>query len=952
MLKKLLLITAVALSTFSAIADNNRPLSLPPATKEGFLSNGLHYIIMPNDFPRHTVECRLVMHVGSINETEMQCGAAHFLEHMAFNGSKHFPGGTLVDYFERQGMKYGRDINAFTGFDRTAYWYTLPIDSHSGNIIDSTLVAMGDILSNLTIDSLRTIRERGIILEELRDYNTNDEFYDLKIGNGLYHRHIPLGTQEDISSITRQELLNFYHRWYSPQNATVIIVGQVNADDIEQKIKGYLGSLPRSFPEGVASVSIVHQDYEPGINLMTVTDSLNNTVKLDLMIPHEAVLPSTIPDFVDKERTAMLVRMLYWRQIAEKMRGDIADTWYLADKSHLSLTVQDDTVSNVLNSVTAFAKDLKSIAQYGPDEDELEYCRSWMANRLTTDMYEKSSAEWCDDYIDRAILHDCRLYTDADLALVRKGLMKTKSKDIRNIARSILPTFGKARLALQGSEGGSLLVAVSEGTFPHDPITEETISSVWNAVKAEHHYRFTLPENKNVAKDERRLTTNNPILSAVHPFNEDDVLKRWHYDDIDVDEWQLKNGVTILMRPTKDDSTFTITAYGRGGIGNVPDSLYYRLSDVVSYVDMGGIASIPADTLNAIMSDNGMMLNIGLANYWHQAMATAKTKDAQAVANLLYEKLTNPGKDSAGFEESKAAELEDFGKETILSRMMRRDQGRIINNKVDSIVGNVLPAQFVPETKQDVERQSLDSITDCYKRIFGNPHGLTLIVTGSFQPDSLAPILASTFSRLPSRDLSRVESSSAPFTVPSDSATYHFPNADSTQAACSLVFVGNYKPSLRNTLMFKIMRDILQSHLIAVIRERDNIVYSPFVESQYQGVPQQKVWFRMYIDVKKDNFRRMMDDVNEIADSLHRVPVTLRELDKIRRSFIVTRRQALTDVAPAEWRTALMGLVENGESVDDYNRYEDVLYSITPDDLMKAFREYINMKKLILLVQD
>ena len=234
-LKNSLLSGLMLLASATAGAQSIVPLSLPSGTIEGFLPNGLHYIIKQNDLPRHNVECRLVMNVGAINETDKQRGVAHFLEHMAFKGSEHFPNRSVIDYFERQGMKYGRDINAFTGFDRTIYWFTLPIDKYTTDIVDSTLLVVGDVLSSLKLEDSRAQRERGIILEELRDYDAGDPFYALKMGNTRYSRHMPLGRKEDIASINRSVLSDFYNKWYSPSHATVIIVGDINPADVEQK---------------------------------------------------------------------------------------------------------------------------------------------------------------------------------------------------------------------------------------------------------------------------------------------------------------------------------------------------------------------------------------------------------------------------------------------------------------------------------------------------------------------------------------------------------------------------------------------------------------------------------------------------------------------------------------------------------------------------------------------
>lgn len=179
-----------------------KPLPLPQGTCEGVLPNGLHYILRQNDIPVSRIEFRLVLRTGSVQELDRETGCAHFLEHVAFGGSRHFPDKSLQSYLETLGMKYGVDINAFTSQDRTIYLFAVPTDSQRKGVIDSALLILRDWMDGLKICPERVETERGIILEELRGYDVGDPFYDLKIGEGIHARRLPLGTIGDIRRIT------------------------------------------------------------------------------------------------------------------------------------------------------------------------------------------------------------------------------------------------------------------------------------------------------------------------------------------------------------------------------------------------------------------------------------------------------------------------------------------------------------------------------------------------------------------------------------------------------------------------------------------------------------------------------------------------------------------------------------------------------------------------------
>lgn len=212
------------------------PVKLPPGTVEGRLGNGLHYLILRNGTPASKAEFRLVMRVGSLQQTDTEGGCAHFLEHVAFGPSRHFPGRGKVEYLESLGMKYGQDINAVTGFDRTVYMFSIPTDQDGAKAIERSVLILRDWLDGAMVDSLRVESEKGIILEELRGYDQGDEFYDLKIGDGIYRRRLPLGTADEIRQVTPETLRRFYKRWYRPDLATIIVVGDIDPQQVEQEI--------------------------------------------------------------------------------------------------------------------------------------------------------------------------------------------------------------------------------------------------------------------------------------------------------------------------------------------------------------------------------------------------------------------------------------------------------------------------------------------------------------------------------------------------------------------------------------------------------------------------------------------------------------------------------------------------------------------------------------------
>lgn len=905
-----------------------QPIALPPQTVEGFLSNGLHYIIKPNPLPQSTVEFRLVMKVGSLQENDDQLGGAHFLEHIATADTKHFPDDSMVDYFERQGMKYGRDINAFTGYDRTVYWFTVPIFSRSSSTIDTTLLAVSDILSEVCFTEERIHRERGVIVEELRSYDTHDPFYELKIGHGRYAQRMPLGGESDIQWMKRKSLKDFYDAWYAPQHAVLVVVGNVDAADMETRIKNVMSALPR---HGRAATHDYPLGYRRGMELMELADTLNTSSRLELMIPHQGTVASTLQQAVEQCRDNMLVRAVASRLNAGRVPCLVSDKWYLADQYHLALSFSGERRDTLLAHVARAAAVMKHLATKGPQDDELAQLIDDARKELTCDTTMALSSKWCNDFIDYVIVGDRYIHNPQELEAVSKGIGQTTPADIGRRAKAMLEALDR-----------HLLVAYTNHEGSDGALTKADVSRAWQKGEASQPLPF-------VARQPVVPTPCVPIpavLSKRHDYDPSVVASQRTYADLHVHEVVLQNGLRILLRSTlDDDKRLQLIVLGRGGTAALCDSSYYRLKDAVAYMDMGGIEAVDDATLSEILCQQDISMNIGEDAQWHQLMITANVSDAQLALNLAYEKMHHPRTCLADFEESRRSELENWGKETLLERIMQHDTDRRLANCIDSLVGNVLLRRKAE--KADLEAMSLSEMAQYYRRLYTNPQTTTIILTGNFDLEATQKAAIGTFARMELPD-SILPISDSPV-QPVRRHERQFDSSNESQSVFNYIFAGNYFPELQTTLTFKLMRDLLQQRLLQVLRERENIVYSPYSDLAYQGLPQRTYYFWLTIAVKNENTDRMKRALREIIDGLQQHPVSTDELNKLKHSFVVTRRQQLNDLAPNEWKNAIARLLKNGETIEDFDRYEETLDAITPESVRKAFCNYIDFDHCIII---
>jgi len=226
-------------------------LPVDPAVKFGRLENGLRYALLPNHEPKGRASLRFTVAAGSLNETENQRGLAHFLEHMAFNGSKNFPAGTLVEYFQRLGMSFGGDTNASTGFDRTTYVLELP--DTKPETFGKAFTLFADYAGGLLLEPAEIDKERGIILSEkrARDSIGFRQFvgeFEFMLPHTLFINRIPIGTEQVIKTAQRDQFVDFYNTWYRPELITVVAVGDFDPAVVEPQLSQMLAPLAARAP--------------------------------------------------------------------------------------------------------------------------------------------------------------------------------------------------------------------------------------------------------------------------------------------------------------------------------------------------------------------------------------------------------------------------------------------------------------------------------------------------------------------------------------------------------------------------------------------------------------------------------------------------------------------------------------------------------------------------------
>ena len=913
--------------------EGNKKISLPLNSVEGRLPNGIHYIILPNTTPVHTTDFRLVMKVGSVQEEENQKGAAHFLEHMAFAGTENFPDRSLVEYFESLGMKYGRDINAVTGYDRTVFMLTIPMSKEDKQITDKTLLSIKEWLTNISFDEKRIKKEQGVILEELRGYDCGDEFYSLKIGKNRFSERLPLGNNDDIRSIDRNKLIEFYRKWYAPQLASIVVVGCIDPIYTEKQIIKMFSDIA---PKTLASHRTYPLTYPHGVSIQESKDTLLYNSELEVIIPHPCVVGRDLTSAYRKELGKFLVRLIGSRFNMRDIKVNVSDEWYLSETNHFVLSFSAKDKELLISTLTRLSSELHDIIRNGFCSQEIDAKLHSFIEDMQVNSQERNSSLWCDDFIDYIITGEKYIYNEEEMEYLRKKISHVRSGELQSLLQEWLEF-----------QSQHMLIAYRNNSSQNKSLTTDEVVTAWEKGKELIVDQFVYPQ-----REDFNIHIHTPsCLTDNHEFNSKQIRNEFYHSNMGIHETILENGIRIILKPTTNNNEHLLfTAIGRGGIADLPINEYHRLEGTAGYMEMGGIAAVDYDTLSSYMSQEEMSLNLFISNYWHEIMGMAPVKRAQELFNLIFEKIYRPELCYQSFEEIKEEEVKNINKETLLEQMIKRSPERIVSNRLDSLVGNIPAKGIKPCTIDDIKSLNLDYIASYYRNLFGNPQGLTMIVTGNFKPEELKKQLSATFSRMKSPGI-YIPYKNVYASLPKGKYIEAFANDAETQTILQYIFAGNYKPSLKEHLKMKLIRDILQARLLKLLREERNIAYSPYVSLHYNGVPQGIFYFNLSASVEMGNTKQAEDLILRIIKELQETPVSNKELQTMKHSFLVTKKQVLSDDAATEWRNTLVNQLKNGESLTDFEHYEKCLEEITPLDLKEFVCKYIDTKRFILLYQ-
>jgi zinc protease len=779
------------------------------------LPNGLRYYVRANPKPEQRAELRLVVRAGSILEEDDQQGLAHFVEHMAFNGTRHFPRQETIAFLQSLGMRFGADVNASTGFDETVYMLTVPTDKPGA--LDRALLILEDWAHDVTFDPAAIDKEREVITEEWRlrrgaGARIQDRILPTLLNGSRYAERIPIGQMDVVQHFKPERLRQFYEDWYRPDLMAVVAVGDFDAARTEALVKQHFSGLknptserPRpayGVPDRDGTIYAIQVDKE-----MPVT-----TVESETILP--ARPEGTVGAYRQKIVDVLFASMMNARLAELTQKADAPFVNAGAGRSQYVTRAKDSA------SISAFVRDggaergLEAIlgeaeraSRFGFTASELDRQKQTVLRSVERSFTEKDnrvSASRAQEYIRNFLTGESLPKMDDEFVLHQRFLPEITLDELNRLPKE---WFG-------GTANRHVIL-----TAPDKPgVTLPDQARLASIVAA-------APSRELAAYVDRVSGT--VLLEKVPEPGR--VAKTSAKDALGVTEWELSNGVKVVLKPTtfrQDEIVFR--AFSAGGTSLASDADYIPASTASQLIGGSGVGKYPPPDLRRLLTGKIASANPFISELDEGLSGSASPRDLETMFQLIYMRFVEPRADP-GAVAAQAAQLR------AVMANMSNSPGFVFAQTLAGIMGNSHPRRRV-DTVEAIDQWNLDKSYAFYKDRFADASAFTFVFVGTFDPDTIRPFVERYLASLPS--IRRTETwKDVGARYPTGVITKQVEKGLEPKSQAALVYTGPFVFDQTQRIAIRAMSEILQNRLRETIREQLGGTYSINANANYRPTP-------------------------------------------------------------------------------------------------------------------
>jgi zinc protease len=891
-------------------------LPLDPAVRTGKLPNGLTYYIRRNTEPKNRVVLYLVNKVGSILESEDQRGLAHFMEHMSFNGTTHFPKNDLVDYLQKSGVRFGADINAYTSFDETVY--ELPIPSDKPDVLKNGIQIVRDWAQDATLDPVEIDKERGVVLEEKRLGKGAGErmrrvYWPVILNNSRYSERLPIGLDTVLNHFKPATIRRFYHDWYRPDLQAVIVVGDIDVDQMERTIKEKFSDLKNPAgerPRTTYTVPLTGKDH-----FVAVTDKEMTSTEVEVLIQHKA-----LPLKTDADYRISLMQELFNEMIGQRygelsrrsdppfVKGSAGISGFMGglDMYAASVTARPGELEKGFKAVW---RETERVKRFGFTQSELDRAKVSYLSAMEAALKEKDKTP------SEAYVKEYQQYFLKDVAA--PGIEKEYAESQRDLPGITLAEVDALAGKYMTATDRDILLLAPEKDKAQLP-DSATVTGWLRAVAAEDLQPY---------KDEmstKPFLSSTPVPGKITAEQQDTTLN--------ITTLTLSNGVKVVLKPTdfKNDQIL-FSSFAAGGTSLYPDADYESAASATGLIAAGGAGNYNVTELGKYLTGKQIGVQPYIGERTQGISGGATPKDLESALQLVYAYFTEPRKDEDVFKSI-------IGRSEAGLANRGNDPNSVFGDTVSAILGNYNIRRTGP-TLEKLHQVDLDKAFRIYKERFSDASGFTFTFVGSIDVATIKPLLEKYLGSLPATHAGE-QAKDLGIHIPAGQLTKIVYKGTEPKATVYLVFSGTFDYSAENRVRLDALKEALQIRLIQRLREDESGVYSPGVRVNMGKLPEARYAFIISFGCAPENADKLVASALNEVGKLRTAGPLQENVDKWRAEDRSTRETQLK--TNSWWMGYLSGQLENGEDLHQLDGYSPIVDGIAPAALKETAIKYLS----------
>lgn len=911
-------------------AQEPEKLPIDPEVRYGKLDNGLTYYIRHNEQPKQRCEFHIAQAVGAILEEDNQNGLAHFLEHMAFNGTQHFPGKGIINYFESVGVNFGGNINAYTSIDETVYRLS-DVPTYREGIVDSALLVMHDWSCGLLLLPEEIDAERGVILEEWRTGRTAQrriwkQMNALMYPGTQYAKRDVIGDTAVINNFDYQALRDYYHKWYGPDNQAIIVVGDIDVDAIEAKIKKLWANVPRRSNYGERPIYSVNHNEEPLVAIVTDKEAQGSRITLEYKFDQlPDVLQGTAQEYMLNLIRELACDMLdnrfselaldpnasftgagcYYGETAKKM-----------DAFNAVILPKEGQETKAFNDLLF---QLEKMRRYGFTNAELERVKAEKLNAMEKYYNERDTrknitlARECIRHFED---HESMPGAQWEYDFVQATLPLVSLETVNKLAEAFV--HDKPTVAISGPEKEGVNIP-SEGT----------ILAALNGMK---ELAIEAPAEEVIDSE---LVKKAPRKGKIKSVTRN--------DDIDATEWILSNGVKVVFHTTdfKADEIL-MQAFSKGGLSQVATEDLPSAEIATSVVEMSGIGRFSMTQLQKALTGKTVSVSPEISENVERMHGSSSVKDLETMLQLTYLYFTAPRRDEQAYQ-------------TFMALMKNQLANRDKNPKAafsDSV--QVMSTNHSERTvlfnDEMLDKVSLDKALEVYKARFANPADFTFVFVGNINPNNpvVQGLICQWLGGLKTKKKQREEIIDHHVTVALGQQKNYFSRKMETTTASNRIQYTSYDIpyTLANDLNMEMIGRILSTRYLESIREREGGSYGVGTYGYITILPQPRAGLIMQFDTDPKKQTRLMEIIHEEVQTIIDNGPLASDLQKEKESMLKDFQEDLEQ--NSYWRQALYMYYLYG--INNIRDYRPAVQGITAESVQNMLKRLVKAENVFEVV--